>query len=310
MQENRNNGQKKNLIQKIVLALVFIVGLSIFLYPTASNFLVSRKQAQIIKGYHQDVDKLREEEKERLRKEAAAYNEKIKKGTEILDPFAENRPQETGVSYMDMLNIGEVMAYLEIPEIDVYLPVYHGTSDDVLNNGLGHIEQTSLPIGGVGTNSVLTGHRGLPQAKMFRNLDEVEIGDVFYVHSLDEVLAYEVFETVIVPPYDIEKLRIEDDMDVVTLITCDPYMINTNRLLVRGERTEYIAPTEYAEGEKVGESESAQPGGNSEGEGEIKSRSDMDPMLIAGIMTTGVVLVIAVYLIMKGRGKKVMNREA
>lgn len=313
MKENKSNENKKSLIQKILLAMIFIVGLSIFLYPTVSDFLVSRKQAKIIEGYHDDVERLKVEEKERLRKEAMAYNEKIKKGTEILDPFSEVRPQNTGVSYMDMLNIGEVMAYVEIPNIDVYLPVYHGTSDDVLNNGLGHIEQTSLPIGGTGTNSVITGHRGLPSAKMFRHLDKMEIGDEFYVHSLDEVLAYEVFDVVIVPPTDIGKLRIEDDKDIVTLITCDPYMINTNRLIVRGIRVDYKAPVEYAEGEE--EEVSA---GNVDGAAEAEDPSsgmlsimgrNKWAILILVISVAGVVVVNRMFLSRERRRKRVMEHE-
>jgi sortase A len=249
MTEKRRGVNRKNLVQKVLLGLVFVVGLSIFLYPSVSDYINSRRQAAIIQGYLEDIDKLKAEEKARLRQEALAYNEKLLKGTVITDPFAENRPQEVGISYMDMLNIGEVMGYLEIPEIDVYLPIYHGTSDDVLSTGIGHIEQTSLPIGGSGTNTVLTGHRGLPEAKMFRNLDELKTGDVFYLHSLDEVMAYKVFESVIVAPNDIDKLKIIEGMDLVTLVTCDPYMINTNRLLVRAERTDYTPPEEVAEGE-------------------------------------------------------------
>lgn len=309
MKEIKRSNRRDALKHKVILGLIFVIGLSIFLYPTVSNFIVSRQQANIIEGYHKDVEKLKEEEKERLRKEAKAYNDKLLKGTEIIDPFAENRPQEAGVSYMDMLNIGEVMAYLEIPEIEVYLPIYHGTSDDVLNNGLGHIEQTSLPVGGAGTNSVLTGHRGLPQAKMFRNLDEVEVGDIFYVHSIDEVMAYKVFETVIVPPYDIEKLRIDDEKDVVTLITCDPYMINTNRLLVRGERTEYIPPAEYAEGEIGEEPEPDQAIENPSSEGDVLTGNDLNPFLIGGIIVITLGIIIGVYFFRKRRGKKVMDSE-
>ncbi|HCW73518.1 MAG TPA: class C sortase [Clostridiaceae bacterium] len=299
----------RNWVQKLVLAIVFLIGLSIFLYPTVMDFISSQKQEKAIQEYSEYLKDLESQEIARLKREALDYNEKLMRGATITDPFAENRPQEAGVSYMDMLNIGEVMAYLEIPEIDVYLPIYHGTSDDVLNNGLGHIEQTSLPIGGAGTNSVLTGHRGLPQAKMFRNLDEVEVGDVFYVHSLNEVMAYKVFETVIVPPYDIEKLRIDDEKDVVTLITCDPYMINTNRLLVRGERTEYIPPAEYAEGEIGEEPEPDQAIENPSSEGDVLTGNDLNPFLIGGIIVITLGIIIGVYFFRKRRGKKVMASE-
>lgn len=314
MKDKRKSEYSKNLIRKWSMALIFVVGLSIFLYPTVSNFINSQDQESIIKGYDKEVDRLREEEKERIRKEALAYNESLKKGAEILDPFAENRPKEAGVSYMDMLNIGDVMGYLDIPEIGVYLPIYHGTSDEVLNNGLGHIEQTSLPIGGAGSNSVLTGHRGLPEAKMFRNLDKVVIGDMFYVHSLDEVLAYRVFEKVIVPPNDIEKLKIEADKDIVTLITCDPYMINTNRLLVRGERSDYTPPAEYAEGDlqpgKVAETPSADIGEEPDVRANNLSADDIDPLYIGGAIVIAAGIMLAVYYVSRYRKKKVKNHEA
>jgi len=312
MSEKEKKDKKRSVLQKMFLGLIFVVGLSIFLYPSVTNFINSIKQAQVIEGYNENIEKLREEEKIRLRKEAIAYNEKLTGGTIITDPFAENRPQEAGVSYMDMLNIGEIMAYVEIPKIDVHLPVYHGTSDDVLNNGLGHIEQTSLPVGGLGTNSVITGHRGLPSAKMFRNLDEMEIGDEFYIHSLDEVLAYTVFDVVIVPPTDIERLRIESDKDIVTLITCDPYMINTNRLLVRGLRTDYIAPVEYAEGgEEVIPgvvSEESEGRENPTTVNQIGSNEWM-MLIVAAISMATVFIIYRNLRSRKDRGKKVMDHE-
>ncbi len=303
---------KRSIRQKVFLGLIFAVGLSIFLYPSVTNFINSRIQARVIEGYDENIEKLRAEEKIRLRKEAIAYNDKLTGGTIISDPFAENRPQEAGVSYMDMLNIGEVMAYVEIPKIDIHLPVYHGTGDDVLNNGLGHIEQTSLPVGGLGTNSVITGHRGLPTAKMFRNLDEMEIGDEFYIHSLGEVLAYKVFDVVIIPPTDIERLRIEKDKDIVTLITCDPYMINTNRLLVRGQRIDYIAPVEYAEGEdgNLLEGSSGESGGR-----EIAStlnRAGSNEWMILVVAVISVAIIVVIYHALQSRKegrKKVMDHE-
>ncbi len=307
VKRKRTTEKRKDVTRKVVMSLIFIIGLSIFLYPAISNFINSRAQSAIINDYSEQVERLKEEDKERLRKEALEYNESIRTGAEILDPFAENRAQDTGVSYMDMLNIGEVMGYLEIQEIDVYLPIYHGTSDDVLNNGLGHIEQTSLPIGGAGTNSVLTGHRGLPEAKMFRNLDKVDIGDVFYVHSLDEVLAYKVFDKVVVPPTDIERLKIEEGKDIVTLITCDPYMINTNRLLVRGERTEYIPPAEYAEGEleppgEVVETPSAAVSEAPLAESEHPEGNDIEPIFIGGTIVLAGGIILTAYFF--GRNRK------
>lgn len=314
MSEKEKKEKRRNILQKVFLGLIFVVGLSIFLFPTVTNFINARKQAQIIEGYNENIEKLKAEEKIRLRREAMAYNEKLTGGTIITDPFDENRPQEAGISYMDMLNIGEIMAYVEIPKIDVHLPVYHGTSDDVLNNGLGHIEQTSLPVGGMGTNSVITGHRGLPTAKMFRNLNEMEIGDEFYIHSLDEILAYKVFDVVIVPPNDIERLRIDQDKDIVTLITCDPYMINTNRLLVRGERTEYIAPVEYATGEETSEYPvpEEEVTNNLPVDGPMAEESDNSWMLLVGGALGMGVLFLLFHKIQgrKSGGKKVLDHEA
>ena len=312
MNEKSAKEKRKSILQKVFLGLIFVVGLSIFLYPTITSFINARIQSQIITAYKDSVAKLEKEEKARLRKQALEYNERLTGSVIITDPFDEARPQSSGVSYMDMLNIGEVMAYVEIPKIDVHLPVYHGTSDDVLNNGLGHIEQTSLPIGGLGTNSVITGHRGLPTAKMFRNLDKVKVGDEFYIHSLEEVMAYEVLDVTIVPPKDIERLKIEEDKDIVTLITCDPYMINTNRLLVRGIRTEYVAPAEYAQG---GEEAVAENTGETilpeTRDTEGTAAADDWMILIAAVLSiAGIVLIYLAFHMRKDRGKKVIDHEA
>lgn len=309
MSEKSAKEKRKSILQKVFLGLIFVVGLSIFLYPTITSFINARIQSQIITAYNDGVAKLEKEEKARLRKQALEYNERLTGSIIITDPFDEARPQRTGVSYMDMLNIGEVMAYVEIPKIDVHLPVYHGTNDDVLNNGLGHIEQTSLPIGGLGTNSVITGHRGLPTAKMFRNLDKMEVGDEFYIHSLDEVLAYKVFDVVIVPPNDIERLKIEEDQDIVTLITCDPYMINTNRLLVRGARTDYQAPVEYTQGEEENEVENI-------GETDVPDISEtasVNEWMLFTIAAISITAIVGTYLALhmrKHRNKKVIDHEA
>ena len=135
------------------------------------------------------------------------------------------------------------MGYIEIPTIDCYLPIYHGTDEDTLKKGIGHIEQTSFPIGGDTTHSVLTGHTGLPEAELFTRLDEMEIGDIFYIHILDEVLAYKVYGIKIIEPEDVSDIVIENNRDLVTLLTCTPYGINTHRLLVMGERTELTEET-------------------------------------------------------------------
>ena len=143
---------------------------------------------------------------------------------------------EDGISYLDLVDVGESIGFIEIPKIDVYLPIYSGTNEDVLQKGVGHLAESSYPIGGTSTHSVLTGHRGLPSAVLFTDLDKLEEGDVFYLHVLDEVLAYKVDQIKVVLPEETQDIGIVEGKDYCTLVTCTPYAINTHRLLVRGER--------------------------------------------------------------------------
>ncbi len=307
MDKEKRTKNKEGKKQFIIMALIFIVGLSIFLYPVISSCINSKTQSYVIDNSKEETIRMDKEEKEKLRKEALEYNRKLRGGAVITDPFSENIPQQTGVSYLDLLSIEEVMGYLEIPKIKVNLPIYHGTSDDVLQSGIGHIEQTSLPVGGDSTNAVLTGHRGLPEATMFRNLNKMALGDVFYIHSLDEVLAYEVFDIEIVIPTNIEKLRIQDGHDIVTLITCDPYMINTNRLLVRGERVEYIPPVEYAKEEEKPPVVSNDNSDPIKVESIQKSNSGIIFMAVAaGLVMLGIVI----YFIKRHKKSEVTRDEA
>ena len=243
MEENRGGNEKKRSKTgpRIFLAMVFLVGLAIFLYPIISNAINARSQSYVVDQYIEETDKISSEELERIKADARKYNEILKEGAVVTDPFSEGSSSTMGSGYTDLLDVGETMGYLEIPKINVNLPIYHGTSDQVLQKGVGHIENTSLPIGGVSTHAVLTGHRGLPSSVLFRYLNELVVGDVFYIHVLDEVHAYEVRETIIVIPTDIDRIKIVDGEDLVTLVTCDPYMLNYNRLLVQGERIPYVA---------------------------------------------------------------------
>ena len=175
-----------------------------------------------------------DEEKIDAMKEAAKkYNEQLSNVVSVDD---ENENNEQGESYADLLNIGESLGYITIPKINVNLPIYNGTSQDVLSKGVGHMEQSSYPLGGESTHCVLTGHRGLPSAVLFTDLDKLEIGDEFYLHVLDEILAYKVDQIKVVEPNESGDLEIIDGKDYCTLVTCT---INSHRLLVRGERTEY-----------------------------------------------------------------------
>lgn len=243
MEENSGgkNSKKSKIGPRIFLAIIFLIGLGIFLYPIISNAINARSQSYVVEKYIEDTDKIPSGDLEKIKADARKYNEILKGGAVVTDPFAEGNSQAIGNGYTDLLDVGETMGYLMIPKINVNLPIYHGTSDQVLQKGVGHIENTSLPIGGPSTHAVLTGHRGLPSSVLFRYLNELAVGDVFYIHVLDEVHAYRVKETIIVVPTDIDRIKIVDGEDLVTLITCDPYMLNYNRLLVQGERIPYVA---------------------------------------------------------------------
>ena len=170
---------------------------------------------------------------------AREYNDNLA-GDPVRDPFVPGTGYALPDNYLDCLNIGGVMGYIAIPKIRVRLPIYHGTSEEVLQKGVGHIESTALPIGGDFTHAILTGHRGLPSAKLFTDLDQLKVGDRFYIYVLDEVLAYEVDEIHTVLPDELQNLQTVKGRDLLTLITCTPYAVNTHRLLVRGFRVPYV----------------------------------------------------------------------
>ncbi|PKR77905.1 class C sortase [Halalkalibacillus sediminis] len=222
---------------KMVLSLIFIIGLGVFFYPIIGNWLATQSHYEIIENDEKVIESLDENIINEERIQAEEYNREVGSLSDpILDPFAEDYEEENYQSYFSVLNLGESMGSLEIPEIDVKLPIYHGASDEVLQRGVGHLSNTSLPVGGEGNHSVLTGHRGLPSAKLFRELDELEMEDKFFIKTLGETLAYQIDDIQIVEPHEVDWLIYEKDQDYVTLITCDPYMLNTHRLLVRGHR--------------------------------------------------------------------------
>lgn len=244
MKEKTKRPRKlSNLIFPIVALLIFVVGAGIFLYPAVSNWLAEQNHAQVIRTYDEELAKMNQEEMERQWQLAREYNENLA-GDPLHDPFLVGSGYAIPDNYEEVLNVDGVMGYLEIPKIDLKLPIYHGTSEEVLQKGVGHLEQTALPIGGEGYHSVLTGHRGLPSAELFTRLDEMEVGDYFYIHVLDETLAYKVDQITTILPEELQNLSPEEGKDLVTLLTCTPYSVNTHRLLVRGQRTEYIPPEE------------------------------------------------------------------
>lgn len=227
--------KKNSNLSTILLVVMFFVGLCLLLYPSLSDYYNSFHQSRVIARYAETIADMGNEEYQRVLAEARAYNEEIAAQSPHWILSEEERKVYNGV--MNISGIG-IMGYIEIPKIECSLPIYHGTSDTVLQIAIGHIEGSSIPIGGPGTHAVLSGHRGLPSAKLFTNLDKLQEGDTFVIRVLDETMTYAVDEVLIVEPNDLSRLSIQAGKDLVTLVTCTPYGINTHRLLVQGHRVE------------------------------------------------------------------------
>ena len=227
--------KKGNHLITILLVLIFLLGLSLLLYPAVSDYWNSKHQTRAIAVYSEEVSGLDKEQYQALWAGAAAYNASLRERDN-----AYLLTEEQKAAYEQLLNVSGlgIMGYIEIPSIDCSLPIYHGTEESVLQIAIGHLEWSSLPVGGESTHCVLSGHRGLPSAKLFTNLDKLQEGDVFMLRVLDEVLTYEVDQILIVEPQEIAALQIAEGEDYCTLVTCTPYGINTHRLLVRGHRIE------------------------------------------------------------------------
>ena len=227
--------RKKNKINlaNILLIGVFFVGLCVVLYPTISDFFNEFHASRAIINYEEAVSKMSDEEYNQILEDAKEYNDTLV-GGDLINGEVEDS------TYNSLLNIGGdgIMGYIEIKKIGIDLPIYHGTSEDILQTSIGHLEGSSLPIGGEGTHAVLTGHRGLPTAKLFTDLDQLQEGDTFQIFILNEVLTYEIDKISIVEPEDVSELMPVEGKDYVTLVTCTPYAVNTHRLLVRGVRIE------------------------------------------------------------------------
>jgi sortase A len=235
------NFNGKNRITLIILIVILLAGLSLVLYPFIADFWNSRHQSEAIASYVDSVQELDEDLYEEILEEARQYNSTLAEDANRFFPDEQEHQQ-----YESLLNFSEngVIGYVEIPGIGVTLPIYHGTSDEVLQTGVGHIEGSSLPVGGAGTHCVISGHRGLPSAKLFTDIDKLAEGDLFTLSVLGETLTYEVDQIHIVEPDDISLLEIEEGMDLCTLVTCTPYGVNSHRLLVRGHRIEGLEGTD------------------------------------------------------------------
>lgn len=220
-------------IGNIVLVAAFVVGVLLFVYPSVSEWWNASRASRVVDSYTSTVNEHAEEERASMLEEARSYNESLLTLTDRYHPSS--AVHERYLSTLDPAGDG-VMCWIEIPKISVRLPVYHSVDDEVLNTGVGHLEGSSLPVGGPSTHAVLSGHRGLPSARLLTDIDQLVEGDHFMVHVLDETLTYEVDQIRIVEPDELDDLEIEDGLDLCTLVTCTPYGVNTHRLLVRGHR--------------------------------------------------------------------------
>lgn len=237
--KKKKKGKAKTVILIIVGVLLFLAAIFTFLYPLISNYLNQQSKTEVISEYSEQVEAIEDNSRTEMLAEAKEYNATLVPGSNTEEEyFTEEMLKAAAESYYQLLNVTTtgMMGYIEIPEIDIYLPMFHGTSEEVLEFGIGHILGTSLPVGGESVHTVLSGHSGLAQDRMFSDLEQMEIGDVFYLHVLDETLAYQVCEITVVLPEDVSLLSVEKGRDLCTLVTCTPFGVNTHRLLVTGER--------------------------------------------------------------------------
>jgi len=269
----------------VIIIIAILLGAGALAYPSASDYLARKNGSEIVQAYTEKVAELDDETKSNVWAEAESYNE-ILAGWIANDFFYEGAGEAKPDDYGQALNIDGIMGYVDIPKINIYLPIYHGTADNVLNKGAGHLEGSALPIGGASRHSVITGHSGLVRAKMFTDLTALIINDIFYIHVLGETLAYEVNKISVIEPDAIDELAWPDGKDYCTLLTCTPYGVNTHRLLVRGERVEYISE----------EKESIQ---------RIPESETENPVMRAAIITASVMLIlIAITAVLSGRRKR------
>lgn len=275
---------KKNK-STLILILVFFVGLSVMLYPTLSDYVNQRNQSRAVANYAQSVDSMTDADYSAYFDAADAFNAQVAANENAL-----YRPDQLS-GYYDTLDITGtgIMGYITIAKIGVELPIYHGTSDSVLQIAAGHLEGTSLPVGGASTHAVISAHRGLPSAKLFTNLDQLEVGDTFTITVLDRVLTYEVDKITIVLPTQTDDLLVADGKDYVTLMTCTPYGINTHRLLVRGRRVE--TPDQFKRIRVTAEA--------------LK----IEPIIVAPVMALPMLLILLIGMLLSTRKRKKTRGE-
>lgn len=246
-QKKKKSSKAGQIAFKLITLLIFLAGVALLMYPSLGNIISCTQQHQVIEEYEKQVAEMRKNDVEHQKKLAVDYNNMLSTIT-LQDPFmqeeeaTEAATEQSLDDYYEMLQIGSdnMMGYIKIPQISISIPIYHDATEVQLQKGIGHLKGTSLPIGGESTHCVLSGHTGVPGNMLFTDLDKMEIGDKFYLHVLDEVLAYRVDQIMVVDPDDTSQIQIVPGKDYCTLLTCTPYGINSHRLLVRGERTTYI----------------------------------------------------------------------
>ena len=279
--------KKKGNFITILLFLILLVGLSLLLYPSVSDYWNSLHQTRAIATYAEEVANLNQDKYDEIWAEAESYNASL---TDRNNAYLLSDAQKE--EYERLLNVSGlgVMGYIEIPSIDCSLPIYHGTEESVLQIAVGHLEWSSLPVGGMSTHCVLSGHRGLPSAKLFTNLDKLQTGDIYMLRILDEVLTYEVDQILIVESQETGALRIEEGKDYCTLVTCTPYGINTHRLLVRGHRIDNI---EEAKTVRV-----------------TADAIQIEPLLVAPVVAIPILLLLMILLLLPKQPKKKHGGDA
>lgn len=265
----------------ILLVLIFCLGLGLLLYPSVSDWWNSQHQSRAIANYSENVSSMKDEDKTAQIEKARQYNRVL--SINGADPQLDAEEKAYYESILDITGTG-IMGYIEIPSIDVSLPIYHGVDESVLQVAVGHLEWSSLPVGGVNTHCILSAHRGLPSAKLFTNLDKLVEGDIFSIFVLNERLTYQVDQILIVEPHEVTSLSVIQGRDLCTLVTCTPYGINTHRLLVRGHRIEN--PKETPKYNVISEA------------------SKIDPIITAPIIAMPLLMLLVVYVLIKYRKKK------
>ena len=271
-------GKIRKFLPNIIVTILLVVGIGLLTYPTVSDFINELHSSKSIGSYVENTKNLSKEQKDKMLKEAREYNKELlyKNNRYHLNQEEKNRYN----SILDVTDTG-IMGYMEIPKLNIYIPIYHGVDEGTLQIAAGHIAGSSLPVGGESTHSLISGHTGLPSAKLLTDMDQLKEGDIFLIYVLDEVLAYKVNQIKTVLPSEVDSLDIEQGKDYVTLVTCTPYGVNSHRLLVRGERTEYNGPRQDIN--------------------DVIRKTNMKLIVILVVGVTGVVCLVLAYLMKRRR---------